>query len=724
MTGLMLYLNKGSLLAFYEQLLSSVFICHIYPMMPGCYRLISYTVHSVAWRPVFLLCFLCNTALHGQDKRTTSKKDTAIKVMEIIVDTVVVDKNSYIVTEDSLIFTRKDTVIYVRDTIITEPEEISNPQEAQERERGFYQYIKRKLEKRRFTREIFNLVFDISTPHTKVVPQDTMAHIPKAYDGMIVGNISMKKIDVFGGSVTDTTVQADNRLIRFINDVHMDTRNRVILHNLLLEEGDIIDRYKILDNERVLRALPFIRDARVLVQPRPNDSDTVDLLVLTQDLLSVTGSLSPRGLSRANVHINDNNIMGTSNALQNEILIDPRFPQPLGYRGSYQLPNIRGSFVEANLDYQNTNFEHIYRFQLNRAFVVPSIKYAGGIEVSYNQRTTYAPDIDYTVFDTLTNKDFLLLMPYSYWYQDYWLARSFVAGERDQNNRARFTLALRYSQTNFDMRPAITADSNTAYHNYKLMLGKVGFSKRYYTTEELVYAYGRTEDIPIGYLLEFTAGPQLGEYYNRFYNGLSYSSGRFLNQWGYLSFLSELGGFWRHGNMEEGLLQVGVRSFSYLIHKKRTKLRFFVTANYTTGINRTQTINFQNEYLSIRNENGIRGLRSRDLFGNERLTLNLESVAYTPFNLYGFRFALFAFADIGWISQSRESVFSNNPYQGYGIGARIRNENLAFKTFQVRLSFYPIVPEGAQLIGFSISNVSLSRFLDFNSKKPDLFQFY
>lgn len=682
--------------------------------MPGlCLRLISYFFPSVSWLLVLPLCLLLNTSLYSQDTTKTEK---------VVVDTVVVEKNSYIIADDTVIFTKKDTVIYIKDTIRNGLEKTLKAKE--EKEQSFYQQIEKKLEKRKITRKLFDLIFDFSPASPKKPVKDTLAHIPKDHDGKIVGNIHLKKTDVFGGRVTDTTAQTDNKILRFINDLHVNTRDRVILNNLLLEKGSSINQYKILDNERILRSLPFIRDARVLIQPRAGNSDTVDLLVLTQDVLSISGSLEPRGLSRANMHINDNNILGTSHSLQNEIVIEPKLEQHLGYRGSYRLPNIRGSFVEANLDYQDTYFEHIYRFQLNRAFVVPSIKYAGGIEFSYNKRTTYAPWIDYHVIDTLTNGEELPLMPYSYWYHDYWIARSFMPGGLIQNNRSRFTLALRYSQTQFDIRPNIAADSNTAYHHSRLMLAKAGFSKRYYTTEQLVYTYGRTEDIPIGYLLEFTAGPQLGEYYNRFYSGLSYSSGRFLNRWGYLSFLSEVGGFWRRGNMEEGLLQLGAESFSYLIHKRRTKFRFFTNINYTTGINRTQTINFQNAYINIRNENGIRGLRSRELIGNERLTINLESVAYTPFNFYGFRFALFAFADIGWISQPNENVFSNNPYQGYGLGARIRNENLAFKTFQIRLSVYPVVPNGEQLIGFTIGNISVARFLDFNSKKPDVFQFY
>lgn len=653
----------------------------------------------------------------------TYAQDTVGKDQETIVDTIAVKKNSYIITKDSIFFVDKDTVFYVRDTLQSNFEEILNKEDYKE-EKDFYNNLKKKLEERRATKELFNLLFDVSEDKKKP-KNDSLAHISEDYDGKIVGNIRIKKIDIFGAKVTDTTGQTKSKFAQFINDLHVNTRNRVIINNLLIERGEFINQHTIADNERILRTLPFIRDARIFIQPRSSDSDTVDLLVLTQDVLSISASLEPYGFTAADIHINDNNILGTGHQLDNSVVIEPKEKQYLGYKGSYRMPNISGSFVQANLNYVNTNLENVYQFQLNRSFVVPAIKYAGGIEFSYNQKTTFAPWISsYKIIDTIATGDQVLLMPYSYWYQDYWLARSFLPDHIIKNNRSRFTLALRYSQTRFNDRPLVLPDSNTAFHNSQLILAKLGFSKRNYTTEQLIYTYGRTEDIPIGYLVELTVGPHFSEFYNRFYNGLSYSSGKFMKRWGYMSFFSELGGFWHNGNLEEGLFQVGLRSFSYLIHWKKTQYRLFVNTNYTTGIQRTQSVDFRNSYINIRDENGIRGLSSSELEGNERLTLNLESVAYTPFSLYGFNFAFFAFADIGWISQPNEAVFSSKTYQGYGMGIRVRNENLAFKTFQVRLSVYPIVPNGEQLIGFSISNVPIPGFRDFNSKKPDIFQFY
>ncbi len=662
---------------------------------------------------IFCLLLFCFQVHAQQEKEPTQ---------EVIRDTVVVKKNSYVVTKDSVFFVDEDTVFYVKDTLEGSFEEVLH-EEDYPKERDFYRNLKKRLSKRKATKRLFDLLFDVSDKKKKP-KKDSLAHIPKRYDGKIVGQISIKQIDIFGPKVTDTTGQPKTGVARFFNKMHVNTRDRVIRNNLLIKEGDFINQHKIADNERMLRLLKFIRDARIIIQPRATTSDTVDLLVITQDVMSLSGSLEPEGLTEATIHVNDNNILGTGHQMDNAILIEPEEKQYLGYRGTYQMPNIGGSFLEANLNYYNTNFEDIYRLQVNRDFVVPAIKYAGGAELSFIERTTFAPWIDsYYVADTFSSGEEIPMMPYSLWYQDYWLARSFVPDFVIQNKRSRVTMALRYSQTHFKERPFVLADSNTAFHNTHLVLAKLGFSKRYYTTEQMVYTYGRTEDIPIGHLLEFTGGPQLGEFYNRWYTGISYSFGRYLNRWGYLSFLSEVGGFLHRGNMEEGVFQIGIKSFSYLIHWNRTKYRFFLKANYTTGIQRAQTIDFRDNYIDIRDENGIRGLSSSEMEGNERLSLSLESVAYTPYSLYGFRLAFFTFADIGWISQPGEIVFNSKTFQGYGMGVRVRNENLAFKTFQIRLAVYPIVPNGETLFGISIGSIPLPGFRDFNTKKPEIVQF-
>lgn len=642
-------------------------------------------------------------------------------VKAVVIDTIIVERNSFVLLPDSAFFTERDTVIYVVDTIRSNLEAIikqDNPQDS-----VFYNDLKRKMGRRKISRQLFDALFDLDRgakdpPPPKTTPSDG----PTSYEGSIVGNIRLQKLAVFGPSVTDTARQANNRLSRFYNSIHVHTHNRVLRNHLLLDKGDVLTNTKLADNERIIRSLPFIRDARLLVQPRRTDSDTVDILLLTEDVIPYSFSARPRGWIAGSASVNNNNILGTGHELSNTLIVEPEAPQALGYEGVYTIPNIRGSFVQAQFRYTDTNFSDLYMGSVERPFYLPDIRFAGGAEVSYQRLTTFPPWINsYAVIDTFTAEREFPLIRYSFFQQNYWLAHSFNLNAFD--NRTRLSVGLGFDQQRFDERPAGSATENTAYHHRKQLLGSVAFSKRYYTTEKLVYTYGRTEDIPVGQLAELVVGPELGEYYDRWYTGLSYARGNYLTPLGYVSAAVRGGGFWRNRRMEDGLLQFSLNSYSYLFYVRRTRYRFFFSADYTRGIRRLPTIDFRQRYISIRRDRGIRGLSNDALEGDERLTFSLEGVVYPPVMFYSFQVAFFGFLDTGFIAEEDEAVLKTSPYHGIGLGFRVRNENLAFKTFQVRMIVYPNAPDGASWIGFSAGGIPLPRLRDFVMSKPRVFRF-
>nr|WKN40083.1 hypothetical protein K4G66_15420 [Tunicatimonas sp. TK19036] len=646
--------------------------------------------------------------------------------IKVVLDTIRVDKNSYVFTPDSAFFAERDTVIYVTDTIRTKVEEVLKQAEGED-EQDFYKKLKAALEKRKLGGQIFDWIFEISdnsqanNDSTKAAQNEPSPQTVD-YIGKYVGDIYLKQIDVFGPSVTDTARQAKSKLSQLYNRLHIHTSNRVLYNNLLLEKGDVLTPTRLADNERVIRSLRFIQDARLVVQPRSDDSDTVDLLLITEDVIPYTAGGSADGFIEGDLEVTNRNVLGTGHELSNRIIVEPDEVPKVGYEGRYHIPNIRGSFIEGEFWYRHTEREDIRSVIFNRRFVVPAIRYAGGLEVSYNRLTTYAPWVNsFQIIDTFTVAENVPFIRYGLFNQDYWLGRSL--GGQSLDNRTRFILAARYNRQYFYERPEVSRNENPAFHHRQLVLGSFGFSKRYYTTEQLVYTYGRTEDIPIGQLAQIMVGPEYGEFYDRVFTGISYTRGGYMRPLGYISARVNWGGFWRNKAMEDGEFRVQLNSFSYMIHRRRTQYRFFIKADYTRGINRVQTVNFQYRYINLRDENGIRGLSSVVLEGNERVALSLEMVAYPPINLYSFRFAGFAFIDAGLIAQPDEEVLQNHAYRGYGLGFRVRNENLAFKTFQVRFTFYPRTPEDKSWFGFRIGSIPVPNFMDFEVHKPEPFQF-
>ena len=103
--------------------------------------------------------------------------------------------------------------------------------------------------------------------------------------------------------------------------------------------------------------------------------------------------------------------------------------------------------------------------------------------------------------------------------------------------------------------------------------------------------------------------------------------------------------------------------------------------------------------------------------------INTETVLFTPLNIIGFQLALAVFADLGWINPNDVAPFSGGFYQGYGVGFRFRNDNLAFNTFQIRIGFYPGEPIDAD--GFAVDFGSIPRLNlnDFDVRSPSILEF-
>src|SRR5690606_38966764 len=115
------------------------------------------------------------------------------------------------------------------------------------------------------------------------------------------------------------------------------------------------------DNERIIRELPYIQDARILIKPRDPESDTVDIVLVTKDVWSISGNVRPNGFNAGRLNIDDKNILGLGHELDNHIILSPDEDQNWGYEGIYRVPNLFGTFVTSELNYANTYYSNIYR---------------------------------------------------------------------------------------------------------------------------------------------------------------------------------------------------------------------------------------------------------------------------------------------------------------------------------------------------------------------------
>lgn len=615
-------------------------------------------------------------------------------------DTLRIKGGNYVIFKNRILFVPRDTLL-----VIPANSQFIIEKEVYTKSTSFYDSLQSKASQRTWSRLLHEALFVEPASSIESRQQRRSEDDYRVHHGKKIRNIKLIATDIFGPTVLDTAVTSTTWIGSTLNTLHFYTNEKIIRNNLLFQEGDEIDPQILADNERVLRRLKFIYDARI--QVIPVSEDYVDVYVITKDLFSLGFNIAFEGIEPTVIELYERNLFGTGHELHGNLFFDYKPDpfadydtiSPLGLEAFYRVSNIRGSFIQSELRIMNGEYHKYYGGSLTRRFVTPRTKYAGGINIALESRLIRTDTIGWFKGNL----------------QDYWLGRSFLF---DPEKRSRVILAARFLHNNVYEKPGISSNIYHELQDYELFLGSIAFSKQNYYETNLIYNYGRTEDIPYGSLVELTGGYEKNEFGNRFYTSLHLSTGNYLGQLGYLQSSLAIGGFVSGGAYQQGMIQVKANYFTNLFHFRRFNLRQFVNLDYTVGIRP-----YLDEKISISNTRGIRGLSGEGLEGTHRLAINLESVAFTPIFVYGFRFAFYGFADMALIGDYDQNIFHNRLYSGLGFGVRIRNENLVFKTFQLRLAFYPNLPGVYSPSMFAISGEKLLDPNNFNFITPESLRF-
>jgi hypothetical protein len=531
------------------------------------------------------------------------------------------------------------------------------------------------------------------------------------YNNSIIKSIRFKQVNVFGQSVTDTLGTAATWLERKGNQLHFNTNKKILTNSLLIKTGEPLDALVLADNERIIRELPYIEDVRIHIYPDTPNADTVDVVFVVKDVWSIGLGLKISDIKSGEFGIWNKNIFGFGHENQYNIFWNINERPLLGYEGIYKINNIAGSFIAGDFRYLKKDVTESYRINLERKFFTPDIKYAGGVIVEYKDTRT-----SIELLDTIMEDE-----PVQYNLYDLWIGRAFQIRNTKNlltNSRTNIMLAGKILRKKYSLCPTTTSNSLYEFHDRTIILGSAALARQGYFRSNLIYSFGQTEDIPFGLLLQVIGGIEFGDFNNRPYLGSRISHGTYLWKLGYLYNRLEIGGFYFNNAFEQGILSITNNYFTHIINGGRFKYRFFTNINYKIGIRR-----FDDEYISIENKGGISGLKSDLLKGTQKFTVNMQVNAFSPYYLYGFRFVFFGSVDLGFIGSSTDMLFSNSLYSGIGAGIRLRNERLVFNTFQIKLTYYPAVPAGAEREYISVSGEQKLKPEYFFISEPKIIEF-
>lgn len=572
----------------------------------------------------------------------------------------------------------------------------------------FYDSLKHKAYRSGITRLFYdNLISGNSKTDQAKLEMELLRM--SALEGKTISSIRIQQLDIFGPSFSDTARVSKTWPGQTANKLHTQTNERIIRKNILIEVGDTLNVEVVLDNERIIRSLPFIKDVRFFVEKDSLSEDHVHLIVLTKDVFSFGIGGSVDGLKGGSLEMYNHNIWGAGHQISAKVVGHVDKEPGLGFEGFYTINNIGGNFVNISLGYADTYVRKGAALIFEKEFLRSATRWGGGFTVFRWKQA------DRLIDDGPLIRDLDL----DYRHLDIWGGYAFQLNKEQAYKNSQLVLAGRTRFYDFFKRPDPDPRNNQYFANSKFYLASLSLSKRNYFRDYLIYSYGITEDIPKGFLHEWVFGFDNNEFTDRWYTHLYFSSGNFMKyKPSYLYVSAGLGGFFNSRKYEQGQIELNGEFISRLFRTGIKSFRQFIKMNYILGIRR-----FDVEELYLSRDYGIRGFSSELPTGKQRLSLKFESVLFTPKHVLDFNFAFFGFVDVGVIGSNKHFIFNEDYYAGIGAGVRIRNENLVFRTLQLRLSYFPNHPADTGFFGFDFNERNKSGFYSFQPRKPDLLRF-
>ncbi|MGA1977052.1 MAG: hypothetical protein ABSG89_04270 [Bacteroidales bacterium] len=524
------------------------------------------------------------------------------------------------------------------------------------------------------------------------------------FEGKMIRNINIITLDPFGFSASDTTVEPQNFLSGTGNKAHIKTQNIAIRNLLLIRKNTPFNSLRVKESERLIRNQKYVHDVFFYVGFAGKRADSVDIFIRELDKWSLIpeGSVSTSGFT---IGIDEMDFLGSGHEFQND------FARSINnginsFNTNYFIPNIRNTYINTTLHYEVDGYNNSSKsLTVERPFFSPLAKWAAGISFASEVKKDSLKDIN------------LVYAPISLKFQtqDYWAgyAHRIFRDNTDKESITNLVLALRYLNIRYIDKPPVFNDPFHIYSSENFYLTSIGISTRKYVQDKYIFKYGVIEDVPVGKVYELTAGYQVINNSVRQYLGMRFSFGDYYT-WGYLSPSFEYGTFLHSSHSEQGIFTASVNYFTGLLEIGKWKFRQFVKPQVTFGINR-----FSYDSLTLNDGYGLDGFKSPVLSGTKRLLLTLQTQTYSPWDFIGFHFGPFLICSLGMLGESLKGFKNSKVYSQIGLGVLIKNENLVFNTFQISISFYPIIPGyGQDVLKWNSFRTSDFGFRDFEIGEP------
>jgi hypothetical protein len=471
------------------------------------------------------------------------------------------------------------------------------------------------------------------------------------------------------------------------NKLYYKSNKRAIRENLFFKEWDVFDPSIVAYNEKWLRDLNYIQDAKITAIITPYDTNQVDLIIVTKDLFSYGGAMQLYNKNAYAAKINNINLFGTGNSVQLIQNFENQRNPKSGWGYDIGLSNLMGSFISINAgmnQFGNNLANNILSARKNyisvqRPILHPNSKWLGGME--------YLETVNENVFpgkwDSLFNKQ----LNYNLKHKDIWVGYQLTKQKKRNNiNEYRQFIQYRHLENNFQERPidyALQLDRN--YQNLKADFISFTLVRQSVYRTRYLYGLGRYEDLPIGQSLTWTTGRSEIENDQSAYLGFKFEQFKLSKKDNYNHIIA---------NIASSYINQSLQDFRFLASLEQfTKLKYMNNGyGYRQIINLSFTQTFKNKYneaLRINSIYGIPQLNREQINGGSRLSANWETVVYNTRPIWGFKSAPFVFGNLTYIRPVGDPLLKGDIYTALGSGLRVRNENLVFGTIELKGFYFP-----------------------------------
>jgi hypothetical protein len=530
-----------------------------------------------------------------------------------------------------------------------------------------------------------SILADTAEPESKTLQR--IDQIYQRYNGRVIRDIIIRTLP-FGVPIGDTTKRINNMLTHLADDLHYKSRDYVIYNNLFFKKNDKFSSFLIADNERHLRDLVFIQDAKIIVTPVDRKRDSVDIVVLTKDILSLGGSIDMRGVKNTSVTLKEDNHLGWGDRLQLGVLHDADRKKSVGLSGEYIKRNIAGTFIDASVGYSGYSDALVSGRREETRTYVQLIKPLVHSYMFWTYAASFSLHKAMNMY--LSDSAFKADFDYKYTVSDIWAGWNITAErifKRNRNDRLRALLSARILNQQFVYKPdRFKQEYFYPYADLTATLGAISLYRQVFYRTQYIYGFGRNEDVPEGGETTVTAGWTKKNGIERPYVGVEYQRYFFNHTEHYFNFAVRLGSFLNKGSLQDASALGSIEYFSRLNEwGTKWKQRIFVTASYTQQFN-----TLLDGPLFAESQYGLPGFGNNNLPGERRVTAKVESVFFSPWTMLYFKIAPFLFTNATYFKQHNlDATVENKFYPSLGGGFRIRNESLTFGTIEARAHYFP-----------------------------------